>query len=425
VTRKTDNEDLTNTGGLNQFAPTWDYDAIRSSGVTSNADHVLQNGSRAAIVFCLLNSDFVTYPAHRGIGHNPVVGAPGFPFEILEPIDLVNDRPDLAAQLNCPNLARNTAAAFIGGFGKGLPGLASTVLQAAGHSLNAVAEAMFLPQPLQAATMGTLPPPIGGRAPSLTPFKVVEVSDEFGFENGEQEWSPTGSWNRNGFIDLANQAYPQFVSTFVQSEGEDQPGGDFPIPFAGSFSAWYGQSSQGNYIGTQASPDGEKSGGTSTGPNSGSLVSPFFRVPDQDNVQLTFKTWWEIEGVNPAHFDLMQIQIQKTTGDPVVLTQLNPTADPETPADRRAMPFTSGGFNTAPVWQDFSEPLSSYRGQTIRLRLVFNTGDQNYNGFRGWIVDQVAVVVGEGGPFIGLRKQMQLRTDLIPAERVKFPSRGP
>jgi immune inhibitor InhA-like protein len=426
VARKIDDEDLTDTGGLNQFPPAWDYDAIRSSGITSNADHVLQNGSQAAIVFCLLNSDFVDppYPANRGIGHNPVPGAPGFPFEILEPIDLDNDRPDLAAQLDCPNLARNTAAG-LGALGSGLPGLANAVLRTAGHSLNAVAQAMFLPQPLQAATMGTLPPPIGGRAPSLTPFKVVEVSDEFGFENGEQEWSPTGFWNRNGFIELTNQAFPQFVSTFVQSEGEDQAGGDFPNPIAGSFSAWYGQASKGNYIGTQATPDAEGSGGTSTGPNSGSLVSPFFKVPDQDNVQLTFKTWWEIESVNPAEFDLMQVQVQKATGDPQPLLQLNPTGDPTNPADRRALPYTSGGFNTAPIWQDVTIPLSDYRGQTVRIRLVFNTGDERYNGFRGWIVDQVAVVVGEGGPFLQARKQMQLRTGLVPADQVKFPSRGP
>jgi hypothetical protein len=176
VARKLDAENLSNAGDVNQFPPAWDYDAVRSSGVTGNSDHLLQNGSRAAIVFCLLNSDFVSYPANRGIGHNPVEGAPGFPFEILEPIDLVNDRPDLAAALNCPSLAPNTA--IIGGLGKGFPGLANAFLRAAGHSLNSVAEAIFLPQPVEATTMGTLPPPIGGRAPSLTPFKVVEVGSE-------------------------------------------------------------------------------------------------------------------------------------------------------------------------------------------------------------------------------------------------------
>jgi len=421
VARKLDGEDLTDAGDLNQFPPAWDYDAIRSSGATGNSDHVLQNGT-AAVVFCLLNSDFVSYPANRGIGHNPVAGAPGFPFEVLEPIDLVNDRPDLAAALNCPSLAQNTSV-ILGGFGNGLPGLADAFLRAAGHSLNSVAEAIFLPQPLEATTMGTLPPPIGGRAPSLSPFKVVEVSAEFGFENGEPEWGGTGFWNRNGFTELSNQAFPQFVSTLVQSEGDDQPGGDLPNPIAGDFSAWYGQASTGNYIGTQVEGDGDGSGGFSTASNSGTFVSPYFLVPDQENVQLSLKTWWEIEGVNPKDFDIMQIQVQKVTGQTAVLQQLNPLTDPSEPADRSALAFTSGGFNTAPVWQDLSLPLSSYRGQTVRLRLVFRTGDERYNGFRGWIVDQVRVVV-PAGPFLGARgKQMQLRTNLIPADRMRFPTR--
>lgn len=125
VARKFDNEDLTNAGGLNQFPPAWDYDAIRSSGVSSNSDHVLQNGS-AVIAFCLLDSDFYPDLNKLRIGHNPVSGAPGFPFEILEPIDLVHDRPDLVTQLNCSNLATNNAGG-LGALGSGLPGLANAV----------------------------------------------------------------------------------------------------------------------------------------------------------------------------------------------------------------------------------------------------------------------------------------------------------
>jgi hypothetical protein len=183
VSRKPDNSTLTNFDG-NQFAPYWDYDAIRSSGTTVNADHVLQNGNTAAIVFCLLNSDFVTYPppANRRIGHNPVQGAPGFPFEILEPIDLEEDRPDLAAELECENLAPtlSVGSSLGGGFG----GFANAAWAMTGRYLEPLADALLLPQALQAATLGTLPPPIGGRAPSLTPFAVVEIDDPGVISNG-------------------------------------------------------------------------------------------------------------------------------------------------------------------------------------------------------------------------------------------------
>jgi hypothetical protein len=170
VSRNPDDADLTNFEG-NQFPPNFDYNAINASG-----NHVLNTGHPAIIAFCLLNSDFVTYPANRGIGHNPVAGAPGFPFEILDPVDLgAGGRSDLAAALNCGNLAPNTSI-IIGGFGQGLPGFANAAWRTARQYLAPVAQALFLPEALHAATLGTLPPPIGGKAPSLSPFKVVEVS---------------------------------------------------------------------------------------------------------------------------------------------------------------------------------------------------------------------------------------------------------
>ena len=168
LSRRGDDFALTNFGG-NQFPPYFDYDAINASG-----DKVLKNGKQAIIAFCLLDSDFQTYPplANRRIGHNPVAGAPGFPFEILEPVDL--NAEGLAAELVCPNLDPTTTP--IGGFGQGLPGLAN----AGWRGLGQMARALFLPDALQAATLGTLPPPIGGRAPSLSPFAVVEIASDPG-----------------------------------------------------------------------------------------------------------------------------------------------------------------------------------------------------------------------------------------------------
>lgn len=168
VSRKSDGFALTDFDG-DQFPPYFDYDAINAAG-----DHVLKNGKTAIVAFCLLDPVY-TYPENPRIGHNPVVGAPGFPFEVLEEVNLAEDHPGLAAQLNCGNLAPNTI--IIGGFGRGLPGLANAAWSTARYYLAPAARALFLPEALHAATLavGTLPPP-AGRTPSLSPFGIVEFS---------------------------------------------------------------------------------------------------------------------------------------------------------------------------------------------------------------------------------------------------------
>jgi hypothetical protein len=169
VNRKPDDFFLTG-GPAEQFPPFWDYDAINASG-----DHFLKNGQTALIVFCLyyipgeggITPEGATeenYPADRRIGHTPVAG----PFERLEP---GTPSAALLSQLHCGDL--QPPEVIIGGFGSGLPGFANAAWRTVGHYLAPVARALFLPQALAAATLGTLPPPINGKAPSLSPFGVV------------------------------------------------------------------------------------------------------------------------------------------------------------------------------------------------------------------------------------------------------------
>lgn len=168
ISREAGDPPLTNFEGR-QFPPTYDYNAINSTN-----DHVIQPGKTAIVAFCLLFLDDVVfpggYPADRRIGHNPVAGAPGFPFEILDPVDLV--AAGLRDDLNCPEGTLPDPG--LSSSGGGLQDLADAALRTAGSYL--------LPPPLWAAALGTLPPPppLGGRAPSLSPFKVVEVSTSAG-----------------------------------------------------------------------------------------------------------------------------------------------------------------------------------------------------------------------------------------------------
>ena len=107
------------------------------------------------------------------------MGAPGFPFEILEPFDL--EGTELRNSLTCPGIDD-----VIGSAGGGLQNLANAALHTAGRFL--------LPQPLWAATLGTLPPPPprSGKAGSLSPFKPVEVQSNtiINFDTGPDNETP-------------------------------------------------------------------------------------------------------------------------------------------------------------------------------------------------------------------------------------------
>lgn len=144
-----------------QFPPFYDFDAINASN-----NHVLESGFSAHVEMCLYND--IVYPPGIGIGHNPVFGAPGYPFEILEPA---------GTTLGC-------GVEELGSFNPGgLQGMATSAWLAAKRGMTA----LFLPQPLRAATL-VVGGSIAGKAGSLSPFGVVDgTAFEF-----TQTGDPTG-----------------------------------------------------------------------------------------------------------------------------------------------------------------------------------------------------------------------------------------
>ena len=224
---------------------------------------------------------------------------------------------------------------------------------------------------------------------------VDPVLLETGFETASPAWTTTGFWHRSTFKNsdfnqLSNTAYPMYVSLGAG----DGSTGALPSPFSGSYAMWYGEDATGNFAGPLMPDQSLGSGGTSVTANAGTVSSPAFRVPSTVNlVRLGFQSWFEIESMNASTFDIMEVQVEDTALPEVKtrLTTLNPLSDP---AGRTApMPFTSGGFNTAPVWKYLTADLSAYRGKTIRLHFSFATKDVLYNGFRGWIIDNLAVTI--------------------------------
>lgn len=203
-------------------------------------------------------------------------------------------------------------------------------------------------------------------------------------------WTVSGFWNRTTGDGIRNTLFPVNVSLAP----DDSSGAALPRAPEGANYLWYGQPSTGSFIGTRESGDTVKSGGTSVEPNSGTATSPAFTIgANAASVSLSFDTWFEIESVNPnsTGFDLMIVTVvDAATGTETELLRLNPFVDPELD-DREHIPFTSGGFNRAPVFRPVTADLSAYRGKQVQLRLSFNTVDALFNGFRGWIVDNVRV----------------------------------
>ncbi|ATR77948.1 immune inhibitor A [Moraxella osloensis] len=218
------------------------------------------------------------------------------------------------------------------------------------------------------------------------------------------EKSNTGWQNRLAGVNIVNK----LINTQVKLAPDDTSNGQLPAPLEGSVSKWYGNATDGNFVDV-ANFDGLMDGGTSQDANSGSITSPVIDLTNlSGNVSLTFKTWWEVESVNPNKngFDIMSVEVADAT-DPEnfqSVARLNPFTDPDSSTDNAPLPFTSAGFNIAPKVVD-QEPISlnDYKGKKIRLRFNFETNDELYNGFRGWMIDDVKIT-NQTGTFPNLNE---------------------
>lgn len=209
-------------------------------------------------------------------------------------------------------------------------------------------------------------------------------------------------------LNITNQAYLQ---SLVSLAPNDLSQGKVPNPIEGSKACWYGKTKldgsveEGNFLNEKAGNNNDLDGGTSIRPNSGAIVSP--RIDFSAEIAplaLTFKTWWEIEAVNPNEngFDLMSVEYKiEGTGDGegewITIARLNPLTDPVADIDLSPLPYSNLGFNQAPAWL-IQEPISldDLAGKVFQMRLSFSTVDELYNGFRGWLVDDVKIIKAVG-----------------------------
>lgn len=208
-----------------------------------------------------------------------------------------------------------------------------------------------------------------------------------------QLWTPSeGSlWH----VYLSSQHVKnQAAGYMVTLPPDDTSDGYLPIsPFSGE-SLWYGKSVSedvyeiGNYINDVAAYHSLSDGGPSTQAHFGTIVSPVISVPDTPDPKLSFWSWWEIEGASPSNYDRMEVLLYDGIAENSLLV-LNLEA---TGGGSGYLAHTSSGYNQAAVWKKYEVSLANYKGQDgVQIQLRFSTIDTNYNGFRGWFVDQVFV----------------------------------
>jgi hypothetical protein len=230
---------------------------------------------------------------------------------------------------------------------------------------------------------------------SIAGIQAVTVPWFDSLETGAPGWTKTGFWHisfKPQHIEVLN---PAINPTLVQLPDS----GFLPSAYSGNNVFWYGEDSTGTYIGSDytqvmQSPLG---GGTSVQSNSGSVITPPMNLVGQKNALLSFWTWWEIEAVNTNSFDLMHVEASTDSGitwNPIGRGVINPVNNPNGD-DWKA--YSSGGLGKRGKWIQAFFDLTPYAGKVVMVRFRFDTGDELYNGFRGWLIDNISVTATVAG----------------------------
>jgi hypothetical protein len=179
--------------------------------------------------------------------------------------------------------------------------------------------------------------------------------------------------------------------------------GSLPLPQSENCAYWFGQIYgepiiQGCYIADQEIGDPDKSGGTTAGEKyvNRDLISPVIDISNFGSATLSFWTWWEIEGRNPGSgYDRMEVYVSKgpTYYPWTRVALLNPVEDPDhtISALHPDWPYSSGGYNQPARWIQHKLNLNSFLGNQIKIKFAFNSWDSQFNGFRGWLIDNLGV----------------------------------
>jgi len=224
---------------------------------------------------------------------------------------------------------------------------------------------------------------------SVLGAQVVQLPWTDNVENGEAGWTKDGFWVRTQNPQTIRVLDPTIFPRLVSLPDP----GYLPLAHSGTYVWWFGQDSTGTYIGTDFdTTQSPLSGGNSQEIQSGSLVTPQINLNGAKNALLSFWTWWEIEGVNTDAFDQMYVEISVDSGATWNSIEsrgvINPLTDPQ---GQDYTEYSSGGLGQVGKWVQVYFDLTQYVGQTVNIRFRFDTIDNLYNGFRGWLIDDISV----------------------------------
>lgn len=251
------------------------------------------------------------------------------------------------------------------------------------------------PSPLHAARQSRCRSAVAAACAALaltlaisSPVLAAPVVEQ-GFEGGLGGWSATGLWHAQSSPQTISVLSPQVNPNLVTLPDS----GGLPSAFGGSGVAWFGDASSGTFCGTAShvsTGQSPKNGCSSVDTQEGSLTSPQFSLAGALSAQVEFQAWWEIEGVDADRYDLMQVEYSTNGGSSwIEAGKLNPSDDANA---EHYEPYTANGVNQAASWHRYVADLSGAVGSsTVRLRFYFDSDDDSYQGFRGWLVDNVKI----------------------------------
>jgi hypothetical protein len=245
------------------------------------------------------------------------------------------------------------------------------------------------------------------------------------FGDGGAETSDTPASDRHNLWHVQLEPQNVSINPFIASNLISLPSGDttsLPAPPNGKNVAWFGAPSSGTFCGTleevEANPPNKEAisksekngcttkideeekplGGAGAGGTveEGELVSPPFSLEGQASAALHFNSWFEIEGVEANLFDVMEIDYttdEGTATDPFKWHEAGTLNPANNTGGESFENFTDEGRNTLGGWRPVLVNLTPAAGSAhVRVRFVFDTWDVLFNGFRGWLIDDVRAV---------------------------------
>lgn len=229
---------------------------------------------------------------------------------------------------------------------------------------------------------------------------AADVVLEESFESGLNGWTTPAEVNADNLWHVETNPQTLFVSRTINSNLVTLPdSGQLPSAYHGASVAWFGDRGSGTFCSSHgAVAQSPKNGCRTQLDQTGSLVSPAFDLASGNptSAQVEFWSWWEIEGVHAHQFDVMTVEYSVDGSRWQEAGKLNPSNNPAAAHDR---PYTANGVSKPATWHRYVADISGAVGHpAVRLRFRFDSRDENYQGFRGWLVDSVKVTTPYAEP---------------------------